>query len=151
MTQPPKNVVIESIPWEVKFLERHILWRDSDMDLLGECRHSTSELRVLTPMSGIRAALVLLHEATHAIEYEHGLDLSEAQVRTISRGFFALIRDNKELIDFIQNAATTVETFPKSEVIETKDADHPSIPSPNPDQWAMDRPRSGSIFRVRRV
>ncbi len=43
-------------------------------------------------------AETLLHECIHAVEDALGLDFEEAEVGVLSRGLFALLRDNPALV-----------------------------------------------------
>jgi hypothetical protein len=55
---------------------------------------------------------VLIHEVTHAIAnvYCEGLDLNEAQVAGIAQGFYQVLTDNEDLVQFITQLTKSDES-----------------------------------------
>ena len=86
----PNKLIIEGEDWTVDLIENtnHKLgtrkFGESDMT---EC--------LITLDANHRTEQTFLHELVHIIGYNHGLDLSESHVLTISQVMYAIIVDNK--------------------------------------------------------
>ena len=59
------------------------------------------ELSLQAGISDQQARETALHEILHAIEHQLGLKISEHNIRQISIGLFAVMRDNPTLVPFL--------------------------------------------------
>jgi len=48
----------------------------------------------------------IIHEITHAIDYQMNLDMSERQVHGVGAGLAAVLIDNPKLIDYLKTLTT---------------------------------------------
>jgi hypothetical protein len=74
---------------------------DAKMDDHGQC---DSAKHVITLQGGMTKALLLdtlIHEITHAIDYEMNLEMTERQVHGVGSGLAAVFFDNPKFIDYL--------------------------------------------------
>lgn len=102
--KPPESVTIGTVKFKILPLPSEQLWKDSGMDLLGHCYYQRSELRVLEGLADDKTAMIVLHEAIHAIAEDAGSDLKERQVRAVCNGVFNLLRDNPDFALYLLTA-----------------------------------------------
>lgn len=67
----------------------------------GECFADQCRIEVRSTQCHQQQADTLLHEAFHAVDHELHCGLTEPQVRRMSTGILALLRDNPELVAFL--------------------------------------------------
>lgn len=67
----------------------------------GECFTDQCRIEVRSTQCHQQQADTLLHEAFHAVDHELHCGLTEPQVRRMSTGILALLRDNPELVAFL--------------------------------------------------
>ena len=67
----------------------------------GECFSDQCRIEVRASQCRQQQADTLLHEAFHAVDHELHCGLSEPQVRRMSTGVLALLRDNPALVQFL--------------------------------------------------
>ena len=67
----------------------------------GECFSDQCRIEIRATQCQQQQADTLLHEAFHAVDHELHCSMSEAQVRRMSTGMLALLRDNPDLVAFL--------------------------------------------------
>lgn len=67
----------------------------------GECKHSQCLLEVASYQCDHQKRDTLLHEAMHAVDLEMHCGMSEPQIRRMATGMLALLRQNRELVNFL--------------------------------------------------
>lgn len=67
----------------------------------GECDNHAFEIRIEDLEPEDRKRATLFHELVHAISYLGGLGLTEDQVRGLSHGFYAVLKNNPELVQHL--------------------------------------------------
>lgn len=67
----------------------------------GQVNHRTRRIRVNAVCDADQARATLLHEVLHAVDWAVDAELTEHQVSSISRGLFAVIRDNPDFATFL--------------------------------------------------
>jgi Zn-dependent peptidase ImmA (M78 family) len=65
--------------------------------LFGQVDYRKRSIRISNRADEIRQRETLLHEILHAVDEAVDGDLNEHQISVISRGLFAVLRDNPEL------------------------------------------------------
>lgn len=75
---------------------------EADSENLGEWEADTSTLRISAFLPPTRRAEVMWHELLHVISSRLALGLSEKLVQRISAAQYAVLRDNPELVRYLQ-------------------------------------------------
>lgn len=80
-----------------------IEWVEGDKDSTdyGECFHDHCRIQVATFQCDQQRHDTLLHEILHAVDHEMHCALSEAQVRRMATGIYAVLRDNPALVAYL--------------------------------------------------
>jgi hypothetical protein len=85
-----------------------IVGRDISVELLdvmddrvGEMDHNTNTIRITKGQQQLTEADTLLHECLHSIDECFQLKLSERQVYCLAVGVLALLKDNPEMLEYI--------------------------------------------------
>jgi hypothetical protein len=80
--------------------------------LLGHYLSANLEIGIRNDLPLQLQGNVLIHEVTHAIAnvYCEGLDLNEAQVAGIAQGFYQVLTDNEDLVQFITQLTQSDES-----------------------------------------
>ena len=79
-----------------------VLWGHKfDEMILGDHCQKSLQVRIGSGMAPDEERETLMHELTHAVENQLGLDLKEEQVRQLSVGMFAVFRDNPKLVSYM--------------------------------------------------
>ena len=72
-----------------------VFWTDEFVasDNLGETRYSERQIIIKKKMSNKLTVVTYIHELVHAMSYEHGMNLTEAQVLSSESFFMYLLKD----------------------------------------------------------
>ena len=70
----------------------------------GECFSDECRIEIRTTQCHQQQADTLLHEAMHAVDHELHCAMTEPQIRRMSTGLLALLRDNPALVAFLTHA-----------------------------------------------
>ena len=63
----------------------------------GVCDNNVFEIRIEDLEPEDRKRVSVFHEIVHAIDYLGGLGMTENQIRGLSHGFYAVLKDNPKL------------------------------------------------------
>jgi len=90
----PRKLRIDGENWIVK----KVKVKNDDLETIyfGRTDHM---LKTITIDTSHRTNETFLHEIIHAVEVNRGLELSETQVKSLSHGLYATIKDNKLRFD----------------------------------------------------
>jgi len=108
MVKLPLSVKIDNITYTIKLVPDLVADDDPKESLLGCVRYSDAVIKI-AKQSKDSAINTLAHEIHHAIAFERNIDdlIKEKDLETVidsfAKAFVQIIRDNPELIDFIQN------------------------------------------------
>lgn len=79
----------------------------ANLDVYGLCEDDKQQITVRAGMQVESWADTVIHEITHAIDFNMKLGLTERQVHCIGSGLWAILVDNPELTQRISAAAKT--------------------------------------------
>lgn len=74
-------------------------------DKCGECHNQTGSIRIAVGMGEDMTVNTVIHEVLHAIYHCYGIedkDEEERVVNTMATGLFQVLKDNKNLFNFIR-------------------------------------------------
>lgn len=97
MNSPPNTIQINGVAWTFRRMTKTELYEDSDESLLGQAKHTQAEIQVRSDLPPDRMRHIVWHELFHAVEKDAGFDFTEEQVRAMSNGLFAILRNNPTL------------------------------------------------------
>lgn len=100
----PQSVIINAVAYTVRVLSSAELWTQSGRDLLGHARYTEADICLVEGMPEAREAQIFIHECMHQIESDAGIDITEQQMRILSNGVFALLRDNPQVVEYLLKA-----------------------------------------------
>jgi hypothetical protein len=109
MASIPSIIRLYGTDWSVEEKTAGELFEIQGCSLLGLEVFEDSTLYVKDTLPPQLKAAVLLHEIVHGIDEFNNLNLSEVQVRSFSSGLFALLRENRQLVDYILNPQQSEE------------------------------------------
>jgi len=84
-------------------------YKISVKDNFEDCGQCDDNKQLITFQKGMPKDLELdtiIHEITHAIDYQMNLDMSERQVHGVGAGLAAVLIDNPKLIDYLKTLTT---------------------------------------------
>lgn len=95
-----------SLPNRVRIVgfDFDVVTEDSDdftREYMGQLEPARLRIRVGAHLGPLQQRETLLHEVLHGVDMAVGADLTEQQISTISRGLFAVIRDNPDFATFL--------------------------------------------------
>jgi hypothetical protein len=79
-----------------------------EQDSLGECNDSLQRILVKSGQKPDQAMDTVIHEITHAIDYQMHLGLSERQVHCVAAGLTAVLLENPNLSQLWNSRSNTV-------------------------------------------
>lgn len=98
-----KNVMVDSVKYSIAEVDEPILLNAVLCN--GDVDYNLAHIRIARECGDSRELQVLMHEIMHALLYERGLEKhkdDETLVDELSKGIINLIRENKDLINTIQ-------------------------------------------------
>jgi hypothetical protein len=82
--------------------KRYKLIYDAKMqDDCGECDNNKQSITLKKEMPFDLELDTIIHEVTHAIDYQMNLEMSERQVHGVGAGLAAVLIDNPKFIDYL--------------------------------------------------
>ena len=91
----PSSVTIDAVVYQVKVVDADELMQATRQDnCLGYVLHTKNIIYVLDTLAPSAQEAVLIHEAIHALDNQHDLDLSESDVRTLGVAIPAFLKAN---------------------------------------------------------
>lgn len=103
-THKPKNipseVKINHIVYSIEELKQKKVRVDGD-DCFGTCNYTERIIKISKDNPNTHKEYVLLHEIIHAIDYAAGHTLQESEVHALAIGIFGVMKDNKEIREYI--------------------------------------------------
>ena len=67
----------------------------------GTCDHDKREIDISAETDPEHAKSTLMHEITHAIDWNAGNTLVESQVHAVSIGVYGMLKDNKKVRQYL--------------------------------------------------
>lgn len=94
------------LPTKLKIIGRDtpVLKLEDLPDKYGEFDYNTFTIKVKAGQHTLAEADTLLHECIHALDDCFQLKMTERQVYCTATGIIALLRDNRELVQYLVNA-----------------------------------------------
>lgn len=94
------------LPQNIRIIGRDapVLKLEELPEKLGEFDYDTFTIRIKAGQHPLAEADTVLHECLHAIDDCFQLNLTERQVYCTATGIIALLRDNKEFVQYLVNA-----------------------------------------------
>ena len=87
--------------------KRYKLIYDAKMqDDCGQCDDNKQTITIKKEMPSDLELDTIIHEVTHAIDYQMNLDMTERQVHGVGAGLAAVLIDNPKLIDYLKTLTT---------------------------------------------
>ena len=81
--------------------KRYKLIYDDKCDDCGQCDDNKQAITIKKSMPSDLELDTIIHEVTHAIDYQMNLDLTERQVHGVGAGLAAVLIDNPKFIDYL--------------------------------------------------
>ena len=72
-------------------------------DDCGECDNNKQAITLKKEMPSDLELDTIIHEVTHAIDYQMNLEMSERQVHGVGAGLAAVLIDNPKFIDYLNS------------------------------------------------
>ena len=72
-------------------------------DDCGECDNNKQSITLKKEMPSDLELDTIIHEVTHAIDYQMNLEMSERQVHGVGAGLAAVLIDNPKFIDYLNS------------------------------------------------
>lgn len=95
-----------SLPINLRIIGRDtpVIKVDELPERYGEFDYNTFTIKIQSGQHPLAEADTLLHECIHAIDDCFQLKMTERQVYCTATGIIALMRDNKEFVQYLMNA-----------------------------------------------
>ena len=81
--------------------KRYKIVYDDKAENCGECDDNKQQITVKKSMPPDLELDTIIHEVTHAIDYQMNLEMSERQVHGVGTGLAAVLIDNPKFIDYL--------------------------------------------------
>jgi hypothetical protein len=81
--------------------KKYKLSYSSDPDDCGSCDNNKQSITLKKEMPTDLELDTIIHEVTHAIDYQMNLEMSERQVHGVGAGLAAVLIDNPKFIDYL--------------------------------------------------
>ena len=100
-TEPPKHVRVVGVDFPLHIRSKNV---DTHLDdKYGYCDHARGHIVMCDGNSETQMRETSLHEILHAIEVATQTKLDEEDLHRIGRALYAVIRDNPDYVDWLQN------------------------------------------------
>jgi hypothetical protein len=81
--------------------KRYKLIYDEKSEDCGQCDDNKQQITIKKSMPSDLELDTIIHEVTHAIDYQMNLELTERQVHGVGTGLAAVLIDNQKFIDYL--------------------------------------------------
>lgn len=86
--------------------KRYKLFVKDNFEDCGQCDDNKQAITFQKGMPKDLELDTIIHEITHAIDYQMNLDMTERQVHGVGAGLAAVLIDNPKLIDYLKTLTT---------------------------------------------
>jgi len=110
----PQSVIVAGIKYDVAIKPNaEMLTEEEDHTLLGECNYFDNHIHVNEIACDQRKEQVFIHELTHAIFFEAGIEeQDEDMINRVGKVLYQVMKDNPNLLNPIANVThVKIETF----------------------------------------